>query len=143
GTKTISVSKSGTGESGHADRVLSDSYRVNKDERVLVQSRSGSVKDPEFAAGVRDVVHRLRATGSAVNIRSPYSKAGQDLVSNDGRSALARLQVKGSANDPDFNHSEKVDPILTATAAAQRAQPSLRIGEFGDDSKRRAADTAF
>src|SRR5204862_7297451 len=52
GTKTIPVSKSGTGESGRANRVLSDSYRVNKEERVLVQSRSGSTKDAEFAAGV-------------------------------------------------------------------------------------------
>src|SRR3954466_8868060 len=65
GTKNIPTSKSGTGESGHANRVLSDSYRVNKEERVLVQSRSGSVKDPGFAAGVRDVVHRLRATRAA------------------------------------------------------------------------------
>jgi RND superfamily putative drug exporter len=51
--------------------------------------------------------------------------------------------VKGSANDPDFNHSEKVDPILKATAAAQQAHPSLRIGQFGDYSKMKAFDKAF
>src|SRR3954454_6800641 len=143
GTKNIPMSKAGTGESGQANRVLSDSYKVNKEERVLVQSRSGSVSDPEFVAGVRDTVHRLRASGSAMQIRSPYSKAGQELVSKDGRSALITLQVKGSATDADFNHSEKVDPILTATAAAQRAHPSLRIGAFGDYSKMKAFDKAF
>jgi len=143
GTKNIPMSKAGTGESGHANRVLSDSYRVNKEERVLVQSRSGSVNDPEFVAGVRDTVHRLRASGSAVQIRSPYSKSGQELVTKDGRSALITLQVKGSATDADFNHSEKVDPILKATAAAQQAHPSLRIGAFGDYSKMKAFDKAF
>src|SRR5690242_8647770 len=126
GTKTIPSSKSGTGESGRANRVMSDAYRVDKEERVLVQSRTGSAHDPAFAAGVRDVVHRLRATGSAVNIRSPYTKGGQELISKDGRSALVILQVKNSAGDADLNHPEKVDPLLKATAAAQRAHPSLR-----------------
>jgi len=137
------MSKSGTGESGAANRVLSDSYRVNKEERVLNQSRSGSAKDAAFSAGVKDTVHRLRASGSAVNVRSPYSKDGSRLLSKDGRSALITLQVKGSASDADFEHSEKVDPILKATAAAQRANPSLQIGTVGDYSKMKAFDKAF
>jgi uncharacterized membrane protein YdfJ with MMPL/SSD domain len=143
GTKTIPMSQSGTGESGRATKVLTDSYKQNKTERVLVQSRSGSVKDPEFAAGVRDVVHRLRASGSAVDIRSPYSKAGKDLVSKDGRSALVTLQVKNSAADVNVEKVEKVDPIVSATAAAQRAHPSLRIEQFGDYTSTKAFNKAF
>jgi uncharacterized membrane protein YdfJ with MMPL/SSD domain len=143
GTKTISPGEAGPGESGRANTVLTDSYKQNKVERVLVQSRSGSIHDPEFAAGVRDVVHRLRASGSAVEIRSPYSKAGKDLVSKDGRSALVTLQVKGSAADTAWDHSDDVDPILTATAAAQRAHPSLRIEQFGDYSSIKAFDKLF
>jgi len=73
GTKTISPNEGGPGEAGRANSVLTDAYKQNKVESVLVQSRSGSARDPEFAAGVRDVVHRLRASGSAVHVRSPYS----------------------------------------------------------------------
>ena len=143
GTKTISPGAAGPGESGRANSVLTDSYKQNKVERVLVQSRSGSTKDPEFAAGVRDVVHRLRVSGSAVQVRSPYSKGGEDLVSKDGRSALVTLQVKGSAADTALERSNDVDPILKATAAAQRAHPELRIEQFGDYSSIKAFDEIF
>jgi uncharacterized membrane protein YdfJ with MMPL/SSD domain len=143
GTKTISPNEGGPGEAGRANSVLTGAYKQNKVESVLVQSRSGSVRDPEFAAGVRDVVHRLRASGSAVGVRSPYSKAGSDLVSKDGRSALVTLQVKGSASDTAWDRADDVDPILKATAAAQRAHPKLRIEQFGDYSSSKAFDRIF
>ena len=143
GTKTISPDAGGPGEAGRANSVLTDAYKQNKVERVLVQSRSGSVRDPEFASGVRDVVHRLRASGSAVRVRSPYSKAGGDLVSKDGRSALVTLQVKGSASDTAWDRADAVDPILKVTAAAQRAHPQLRIEQFGDYSSSKAFDKIF
>jgi uncharacterized membrane protein YdfJ with MMPL/SSD domain len=143
GTKTISPNEGGPGEAGRANSVLTDAYKQNKVESVLVQSRSGSARDPEFAAGVRDVVHRLRASGSAVHVRSPYSKAGSDLVSKDGRSALVTLQVKGSASDTAWDRADDVDPILNATAAAQRAHPQLRIEQFGDYSSSKAFDKIF
>jgi uncharacterized membrane protein YdfJ with MMPL/SSD domain len=135
GTKTINQGEGGPGESGQANKVLTDSYKQNKSERVLVQSRSGSIHDRQFTAGLHDVTHRLRASGSAVQIRSVYSK--------DGRSALVSLQVKGSAADTALEHSESVDPILKATAAAQRAHPSLRIEQFGDYSSMKAFDKLF
>jgi RND superfamily putative drug exporter len=84
---------------------------------------------------MQDVVKRVRATGAATHIRTPYSK--------DGRSALVTLEVKGSAADTKWEHSEKVDPILKATTAAQRAHPSLRIEEFGDYSSMKAFDKIF
>jgi uncharacterized membrane protein YdfJ with MMPL/SSD domain len=135
GTKTLSPNEGGPGESGRASQVLADSYKQDKVERVLVQSRHGSVKDAEFTAGMRDVVHRLRATDSAVKIRKAYS--------HDGRSALVTLQVKDSAQDTAFEHSDDVDPILKATAAAERAHPSLRIEQFGDYSSAKAFDKLF
>jgi uncharacterized membrane protein YdfJ with MMPL/SSD domain len=135
GTKTLTPNEGGPGESGRANAVLTDSYKQDKVERVLVQSRSGSTKDAEFQAGMRDVKHRLRATGSAVRIRTAYS--------HDGRSALVALNVKGSAGDTAFEKSDSVDPILDATAAAQRAHPSLRIEQFGDYSSMKAFDKLF
>jgi uncharacterized membrane protein YdfJ with MMPL/SSD domain len=143
GTKTIPQSEFGTGESGKATKVLNDSFKRNKEERVLVQSRAGSVKDPEFAAGVRDVVHRLRATGAAVNVRSPFSKDGAGQISKDGRSAFVALEVEGSKADADFEQADRVEPVLEATAAAQRAHPSLRIEQFGEYSAMKAFEESF
>jgi RND superfamily putative drug exporter len=135
GTKTLNQNEGGPGESGRANSVLTQSYKQNKVERVLVQSRHGSVKDAEFAAGMNDVVHRLRASGSAVKIQRVYS--------HDGRSALVALQVKGSAADTAWSRANDVNPILKATAAAQRAHPSLRIEQFGDYSSMKAFDKLF
>jgi uncharacterized membrane protein YdfJ with MMPL/SSD domain len=135
GTQTLKPNEGGPGESGRANAVLTDSYKQAKVERVLVQSRSGSAKDAEFAAGLRDVKHRLSATGSAVQMRTAYSK--------DHRSALVTAQMKGSAKDTAFEHADDVDPVLDATAAAQRAHPSLRIEQFGDYSSMKAFDKLF
>jgi uncharacterized membrane protein YdfJ with MMPL/SSD domain len=143
GTNNISQADLGHGESGRADRVLSQSYKRDHEERILVQSRSGTAKDPEFAAGVRDVVHRLRASGHAVNVRSPFSKAGANQISKDGRSALVVAQVKASASDTGYEKLELVDPLLAATAAAQKAHPQLRIEQFGQYSATKAFEKSF
>jgi RND superfamily putative drug exporter len=136
GTKTLGQSEMGNGESGRADAALNQQYKRNHEERILVQSRAGTNRDAEFTAGVRDVVHRLRVSGAAVHIKS-------GIKSPDGRSALVVAQVKGSANDIDVKQADKVDPLLKATAAAQRAHPSLRIEQFGDYSLQKALDKAF
>jgi RND superfamily putative drug exporter len=136
GTKTLGQSEAGNGESGRADQALNQQYKRNHEERILVQSRAGTNHDREFQAGVRDVIHRLRVSGSAVHIKS-------GIYSEDGRSALVVAQVKNSANDVDIKQANKVDPLLKATAAAQRAHPSLRIEQFGDYSLSKALDKAM
>jgi RND superfamily putative drug exporter len=143
GTKQLGQNDTGTGESGRATQVLSKEYKRNHEERILIQSRSGSVKDHEFQAGVRDVVHRLSATGVAVNIQSPFAKGNSDQISHDGRTAIVISEVKGSAQDANLEKKNSADSMLRATAGAQRAHPSLRIEQFGDYSTQKAVEKAF
>src|SRR3954453_19045665 len=143
GTKNLNSADAGTGESGRGDHILATSYKRDHQENILVQSRTGSSRDAEFKAGVNDVVHRLRATGKVVGIRSPFSKAGASQISRDGRSAFVVAAVKGSKNDTALDKTDSVQPLLDATAAAQRAHPGLRIDEIGDYSAAKAFEESL
>src|SRR5205823_1787249 len=55
-------------------------------------------------------------------------------ISKDGRSALVTLEL-GKKGD--------VDKLLAATAAAQKAHPSLRIEEFGEASADKALNKSL
>src|SRR4051794_9750792 len=98
GTKQLSNSQtSRIGESGRADGVLRSSFKRNYNEEVLVQARRGAAA-AQVRRGVRDVIGRVRATGSVTHIRSPYSSANAGQLSADGRSALVSFEIKGTAN---------------------------------------------
>jgi uncharacterized membrane protein YdfJ with MMPL/SSD domain len=134
GTKQLgNAQTSRAGESGRADAVLRSTFKRNYAEDVLVQAHPG-VAASQVRRGVRDVVRRLTATGNASNIHSPLGRGNAEQLSKDGRSAVVTLEIKGTANDTQYEHIDKVDPLLAATAAAQRANPSLRIEQFGDAS---------
>jgi RND superfamily putative drug exporter len=143
GTKQLGNSQtSRTGESGRADAVLRTTFKPNYSEQVLVQARTGAAT-ADVRRGVRDVVRRLRATGDATNIRSPFAQGNSGQLSDGGRSALVTLEVKGTAGDSQYKQVDKVDPLLAATAAAGRANPSLRIEQFGDASVAKAVDKSI
>jgi uncharacterized membrane protein YdfJ with MMPL/SSD domain len=143
GTKQLGNSQtSRNGESGRADAVLRDSFKRNYSEQVLVQARKG-VAVAELRRGVGDVVRRVQSTGNATNIQSPYAAGNAGQLSKDRRSAVVTFEVAGTANDTQYENVDKVDPLLAATTAAQRANPSLRIGEFGDASVRKAVDKSI
>jgi uncharacterized membrane protein YdfJ with MMPL/SSD domain len=145
GTKQIPQLDQGTGASGRAERVLHQSFRQNLQEAVLVQSRHGRSGDSRFRRAVADLISRLRATGAATEIKSPFAPGNRGQLSHDGRSALVSFEIKGTAGTDagDSSEADKVDPLLRATAAVQRAHPELRIGEFGDASASKAFDKAF
>src|SRR5205085_11203198 len=88
--------------------------------------------------GIDDVVRRISATGDATHVRSPLAQGNSGQISDNGRSALVTFEVKGTAGDAQYEHVDKVDPLLAATAAAGRAHPSLRIEQFGDASVQKA-----
>jgi len=138
GTKELGNTQSSrTGDSGRADAVLNTTFKRNYSEQVLVQARTG-VAAVDVRRGVHDVVRRIRATGDAANIRSPLARGNAGQLSKDGRSALVIFEVKGTAGDGQYEQVDKVDPLLAATAAAARANPSLRIEQVGDASVQKA-----
>src|SRR4051794_3764036 len=143
GTKNLSNSQtSRTGDSGRADAVLRSTFRQNYNEDVLVQARRG-VAATQVREGARDVVRRVRASGNAVHIQSPYARGNAGQLTHGGRSALVTYEIKGTANDAQYDQIDKVDPLLAATAAAQRANPSLRIEQFGDASVQKAVQKSL
>jgi RND superfamily putative drug exporter len=138
GTKQLGNSQtSRTGDSGRADAVLRDSFKRNYAEEVLVQARPG-VAVAQVRQGVHDVVRRMRANHNATHVRSPYAPGNAGQLSGGGRSALVTFEVAGTSRDTQYEHIDKVETLLAATAAAQRAHPSLRIEQFGDASVQKA-----
>src|SRR5206468_9827084 len=52
GTKQLDQNRSGTGESGHVDRVLLDEFKQGQGDQVLIQSTTKTVDDPAFRAAI-------------------------------------------------------------------------------------------
>src|SRR6185436_16093122 len=101
GTKTLSDSDFGIGESGRADDAVSAHFPDKGSESVLVQSRDGvRTGDAEFHATVGEVVSRLRHTQHVRNVSSPYGADNAGQLSQDRRSALVTFEIPG-ANPED------------------------------------------
>ena len=138
GTRTLDDADFGIGESGRADKVVSDHFRQDADESVLVQGRGGMrITDPAFRATVSGVVDRLNRTPHVENVTSPYGEDAAGQLSEDGRSALVTFDVPGE------NAEDRIDPSLAAVAALDREHPSFRIEQFGEGSADKALSKAF
>jgi uncharacterized membrane protein YdfJ with MMPL/SSD domain len=138
GTKTLSDSDIGIGESGRADDAISAHFPDKGSESVLVQSRDGvRTDDAEFRSTVGEVVARLRETRNVREVSSPYGPDNAGQLSEDGRSALVTFEIPGA------NPEDKVDPSLDAVAALQKQHAGFRIEQFGDGSADKALSKAF
>ena len=130
----------GVGESGRADRAYEKAFpKDTSDETVLVQTREGTARDPQFRAAVADVTQRLEATRHVERVESPYAGEAEGTISRDGKSALVNFQV----DDRDDKGTDNVVASLAAVKAAQRAHPDLRIEQFGEESADRALSKSF
>jgi hypothetical protein len=112
---------SATGETAKAVAILDQAgFRTPAGEAVLVQSRTATVTDPAFRAAIADVTRRLARQPNVARIESPLEAGRPGLVSQDGRSALVEFDIRGAQEKaPD-----RVEPIMAAVAAAQKAHPS-------------------
>jgi len=139
GLNTFEWQENGPGESGRADKAIFDHYPRHAEEQVLLQTASGSARDPGFRAAVRDVEQRIGGVAHISNIESPYAAGNEGQISKDGRSALVSFQLAG-----DFDAAEeRVDAPLNAVAGLQKAHPDLRIEQFGDASAGKALQKVF
>ncbi|RKQ92144.1 RND superfamily putative drug exporter [Solirubrobacter pauli] len=142
GTNTLKSEDSGNGSSQVADRAIAAADFPDKaDEQVLVTARGGGLKasDPEFRAGVDDVIARIEQTPNTEEILSPYGKGNEGQISEDGTAALVTFSIKGDSDQTDT----RVDSTLAATKAAQDAHPDLRIEQFGDASADKALSASL
>jgi RND superfamily putative drug exporter len=145
GTKTLTDSKTGVGESAAADATLEAHFPESAKESVMVAARSGDegADGPRVRAAVGAVEARLGKLGFVRNLQGPYKgtgagtagKAGGDQISADGRSALVKFEIpENDRIDP----SQKVGAALGAVGAVQRHYKALRIEEVGDASAEKA-----
>ena len=138
GTKTLGDGDFGIGESGRADKVVSDHFKDKGAESVLIQSRNGvRTTDPQFRSVVDEVVGRLKRTENAQNVKTPYGRDSAGQLSEDGRSALVTFELPGD------NPADKVDPSLDAVSALADQHGGYRIEQFGDGSADKALTKAF
>jgi RND superfamily putative drug exporter len=118
------------GESGRVAKILDEAFDRPAEETVLVRSRTQSVDDPAFRAAVEDVVARLERVAAVTNLRSPLAPGHTAQVSENGRSALVRFDIRG----PPEEAVDKIDPVLTAVDDAKSAHPGLVVGTIGEAS---------
>src|SRR5690349_14999667 len=119
GTKTQTNAQSGVGESGRAARTVDNAFPKHQVEEILVQSGSATASDRSFRAVVGDVQRRLSAAPYTQAFESPYKPGNAGRISADGHSALLRFEIAGDQDQT----STRVGATLTATAAAQAANP--------------------
>jgi uncharacterized membrane protein YdfJ with MMPL/SSD domain len=139
GQRTLDDGDFGIGESGRADKVVSDHFKDKGAESVLIQSRGDGVSttDPRFRAVVGDVVSLLRRTQNVQNVKGPYGPDSAGQLSEDGRSALVTFELPGAKPE------EKVDPSLEAVSSLADQHSGYRIEQFGDGSADKALSKAF
>jgi uncharacterized membrane protein YdfJ with MMPL/SSD domain len=137
GTKTLTTAEAGAGDSGRAELALEKADLTPNDEMVLVQSNRFEAGDPAFDDAVDEATRKLSALPSATHVSSPADDGGQ--VSADGHAALVEFQIPGSAEEAE----ERVDGSLAATAAVQKANPDVRVEQFGGASAGKALEEVF
>jgi uncharacterized membrane protein YdfJ with MMPL/SSD domain len=138
GTRTLDDADFGIGESGRADKAISDHFPDKGSESVLVQSRDGArTNDPQFRAVVQELVGRLEHTKNVQNVSSPYGRDNAGQLAEDGRSALVTFELPGDKPE------DKVDPSLDAVSSLAKQHAGFRIEQFGDGSADKALSKAF
>jgi RND superfamily putative drug exporter len=133
GTHSLSDAEQSNGQSARAEQMLADAGITSAtSESVLVQSKTVGAHTPRFQSVVRDVRSTLARQRDVTHLHAP-------VLSKDGHSALLEFDLKGPSGSAD----SRVEPVLDAVAASQRAHAGFTIEEFGDASADRALNKAI
>jgi RND superfamily putative drug exporter len=129
GHKQIADSETASGEAAKAQRILEQAgFKEPATESVLVQSKDATVNDPKLRAAVTSVVQTVSRESEVTNIQNPLTmKGGGGLISADRHSALVQFDVKGDMDKA----KNKIQPVMDAVAGVQKANPGVRVEEFG------------
>jgi uncharacterized membrane protein YdfJ with MMPL/SSD domain len=128
GTKQLDPNKSGTGESGHVDRVLLDEFKQAQVDQILIQSTTKTIDDPAFRAAIADVVRTVGGMTQVKKVESPFAPGNAERISNDRHTALVALELRTT----DAKKAKTLDkPVQTAIIAAGTRHPGIAIEEFG------------
>jgi uncharacterized membrane protein YdfJ with MMPL/SSD domain len=124
GTVGLTDAENASGQSAKAERILAQAgFDNSAGESVIVQSKSGVPPGPVAA----DISAMLRARSDVKKVKAPVG-------SKDGHSMLVQFELKGNGDTADG----RVQPVLNAVAAVQRAHSGFLVAEFGDASANHA-----
>src|SRR5262249_36798682 len=139
GTHKLTGAESSTGESAHAEQILTRAgIHDRAAESVLVQSKTSTAGDPAFRRTVGAVVGALQARHEGTNVRSPLASANAGQISKDRHSALVQFDLKGEADTA----GDRVKPVLNEVRWLQRTHSGFTIEEFGQASADHALSEA-
>ncbi|MFB8083018.1 MMPL family transporter [Streptomyces sp. NPDC056013] len=125
GTQRISDAESGVGESGRAGRITASGHFTEKpEENVLITAAgSGRLDTATARKAAAELAARMRALPEVESV-------GPVLPSPDGTALLLPVTMRGDTEDADT----RVQPLLDASAATERAHEGLRIDQIGTGS---------
>ncbi|MFD5370143.1 MMPL family transporter [Streptomyces sp. NPDC127103] len=125
GTQRISDAESGVGESGRAGRITASGHFTEKpEENVLITAVGGGTLDTATARkAAAELAARMKALPEVESV-------GSALPSPDGTALLLPVTMRGDTEDADT----RVQPLLDASAATERAHEGLRIDQIGTGS---------
>jgi uncharacterized membrane protein YdfJ with MMPL/SSD domain len=140
GTKTLDdVDDNGIGESGRADKAVSQAFPDDVSESVMVQNNKASVNDPQFKAVVADVERSLGDVKGVEKLQGPYEKGNGGQLSEDGHSALITFDLPDNKSQAE----NLVEGTLSTVSALDRRHAGYTVEEFGDASADKALSQAF
>ncbi|WP_242908254.1 MMPL family transporter [Actinomadura terrae] len=121
GQVTMADHEQGTGQSARASKILDEAGIEDPDqETVLISGGAHAAGSPEMTRAAAAVRANVRATGVVTGFRP-------DVVSKDRHHVIVQFtlrEVPDEAPDP-------LPALQDAVAKAQRANPSVEMGEFG------------
>ncbi|MCF1594976.1 MMPL family transporter [Streptomyces muensis] len=125
GTNKISDAESGVQESGRAGKIVHSGHFTEKpEENVLITAEDGGKLDrPAAQAAAQDVIRRMKKLPEVASV-------GEVVPSPNGKALLVPVTMKGDTENAD----RRVQPLLDASAAVERAHEGLRIDEVGTGS---------
>jgi uncharacterized membrane protein YdfJ with MMPL/SSD domain len=128
GINSLSQADMASGETSIAEHVLAAAhFQRPATESVLIQSRTQTAD--QFEPVISEVRRVLSVQKYVANVQTPFLSPAR-LVSRDGHSALVQFDITGDRETA----KDKVQPILDAIAAVQRAHPAMEVAEFGPAS---------
>ncbi|HET8949206.1 MAG TPA: MMPL family transporter [Solirubrobacteraceae bacterium] len=135
GQRQLTQTEMGNGESQHAARTFDAAdFPEYSAEQILIQGDGRLPGDGAMRAAIGDVTRRLAAVPHVFDVQSPLVKSNHGQISRDRHSALVTFKLAG-----DYEQAKgRVNATLAATKDAQRANPSVRVEQFGDASADKA-----
>jgi uncharacterized membrane protein YdfJ with MMPL/SSD domain len=139
GQKLIVFETSGPGESGRANEIIYEDFKQPAGESVLVQSETLTASDPAFRATVQAVIAGVSNLDAVAKVESPFDTENAGQVSDDRKSVLVPMEIKGLSDDA----ADKIDPVVARVAELQKAHPEFTIGSFGESTDKEVTAAFF